>query len=439
MDIKGYKSLLSEFVSFKSVSTDKAYISEIQKTVKWLEKLFSERGFSVEVIKGTRCNPVVFASYETESAKETVLVYGHYDVQPANKSDGWEKEPFWLNEKKGKLYARGVVDNKGQVLIHIFTVFELIKTQEIKYDVKFLIEGNEETSNDELADIIKKNKSKLKADYVLISDGEIPYKPSIEYSLRGGFNTTLKYTTAKNNLHSGIFGGAVPSAPYELTKFLSKLYNGKNKVMIPGFYKKADKVTLEQLKGNKKLLNGDDEIKSLAGVKTLLTEKGIDFYTQTGLRPTVQVTGLKSGYIGDGYSNIVPAIAEAKINFRVVTSQKPLDIYKAFERFVKKETPKFVKYELYFAGMHKPVKIDISSKKFAEARKLLKKAFNDEVLIKPVGGAIPVVSDFKEVLGVDTLLISLGNDDCNMHGVNENYDIGLIKKGLEFSGRLFGE
>src|SRR3989344_5378141 len=262
MDIKGYKSLLSEFVSFKSVSTDKAYISEIQKTVKWLEKLFSERGFSVEVIKGTRCNPVVFASYETESAKETVLVYGHYDVQPANKSDGWEKEPFWLNEKKGKLYARGVVDNKGQVLIHIFTVFELIKTQEIKYDVKFLIEGNEETSNDELADIIKKNKSKLKADYVLISDGEIPYKPSIEYSLRGGFNVTLKYITAKNNLHSGIFGGAIPSASYELSKFLAKLYDKNNKVSIPGFYVGVDRITGEQVKSNKKLLKvGEDVLK----------------------------------------------------------------------------------------------------------------------------------------------------------------------------------
>lgn len=432
-----YKKLLTEFTSFKSISTDKAFASEIEKTVLWLESVFKQNNFKTEILKGERCNPVVFASYEVSKTAKTVLVYGHYDVQPASIEDGWSSEPFTLTESNGKLVARGVVDNKGQVLTHIYTVCNLAKEGKLKYNVKFLVEGNEETSNDDLAEIIMKNKVKLSSDYILISDGEIPYKPCIEYSLRGGFNTTLKFKTASNNLHSGLYGGAVPSASYELTKFLSKLYDKNNKVTIPGFYEGMDRITSSQIKNNKKLLKNVKEVYRITGVKTLLTEKGVDFYTQTGLRPTVQVTGIKTGYTGEGYSNIVPATAEAKVNFRIVTSQNPMKVYKAYEKFVKKNTPKYVDYELTCGGMHKAIKVNIDSEMVRDTIKLLKKIYENDVLIKPVGGAIPVVVDFKEVLGADTLLVSLGNDDCNMHGVNENFDIGLLEKGLRFSEAFF--
>ncbi len=437
MDLTEYKKLLTEYTGFGSISTDKAFLPEIEKSVSWLKDLFEKNGFKVGILKGKTCNPIVFASYEVSTKAETVLVYGHYDVQPASREDGWDSEPFKLTEKNGKLYARGVVDNKGQHLIHAHTVFNLIKEKRLKYNVKFLIEGNEETANEDIPKIIRDNKKKLKTNYVLISDGEVRYRPEIEYSLRGGFNVTLRFATAKNNTHSGIYGGAIPNAANELSKFLSKLFDKNNKVTIPNFYKNVDKITSEQIKNNKKLLKSEKEVFENTGVKTLMTETGLDFYTQTGLRPTLQVTGVKAGYIGEGYANIVPAKAEARINFRVVTSQIPIDVYKAFEKFVKVNTPRYVSYELSVASMHKPVRVDISSKKVMEVKKLLKLAFGTEVLIKPVGGAIPVVSDFKEVLGVDTLLVSLGNDDCNMHGVNENYDTALLKKGLKFSEAFF--
>ena len=435
---KEFLQQLNKFVSFKSISTDKTFLPEIKKTVEWLKETLEGGGFEVEILTGQTCNPVVFATYSKLKGAKTVMVYGHYDVQPASIKDGWDADPFTLTEKNGKLLARGVVDNKGQILIHIHTVLNLIKEGKLKYNMKFLIEGNEETSNNDLPKILKVNKAELKCDYILISDGEIPYQPTLEYSLRGGFNSTLTFQTAKNNMHSGIYGGAVPNAAYELSKFLGKLFTADNKVAVPGFYDGVDPITKAQLKDNKAFVEASRDIAKHTGIQKLLLEKGLDFSTQTGLRPTLQITGFKSGYIDEGYANIVPAKAEARINFRVVTSQDPEKIFKKFEGFVKKNTPSYVKWELKHSGVHSPVRVNISSEIFEDVRKLLAQAYGSKALTKSVGGAIPVVSDFKEILGVDSLLVSLGNDDCNMHGANENFDIGLLEKGLKFSRLFFG-
>ena len=228
MNLDTYKKLLTEFVSFKSISTDPEFKPEIEKTVEWLRNLFTENGFTVKVLHGKKTNPVVYSHYQTDDNAETVLIYGHHDVQPASIEEGWEQDPFTVLEKKDKWIARGVVDNKGQILIHIATVLDLIKANKLKYNVKFLIEGNEETSNDELSEIMRTEKELIKTDHVLISDGEIvDGKPAIEASLRGGFNLTLALKTADNNLHSGIYGGAVPNAAFELSKLLSKLSTEK--------------------------------------------------------------------------------------------------------------------------------------------------------------------------------------------------------------------
>lgn len=434
-----FLSLLKQYVSLKSISTDPAFKDDILKTVDWLKNIFSTNGFSVETFEAPLCNPVVFASYTIPEATETVLVYGHYDVQPAAKEEGWRTEPFELTELDGRLYARGVVDNKGQNLIHTFTVIDLIKQNELKYNVKFLIEGNEETSNVELASIIEKNKDKLACDYILVSDGEIlGNNPVIEYSLRGGLNCTIKYTTAKNNLHSGIYGGGVPSAAQELSGLISKFYDNQNRVAVPGFYDNVDEIPANERENNKKLLKNEQEVFDITGVSKLLLEPGMDFYSAVGLRPTLQVTGIKTGYIGDGYANIVPATAEARVNFRFVRSQDPEKVFKAFEQFVRDNTPNYVKMEISRTVAWEAVKVDITSPKVLEVRELLGKAYGVEVFTKPVGGSIPVVTDFKNVLGRDTLLVSLGNEDCNMHGTDENFRVDLVEKGLKFSKLFFG-
>jgi len=429
-----YKKLLVEFVKLKSVSTDPKYRLEIHKTVAWLKKKLLKAEFEVEVWNGKTTNPVVFASYQVSDDLDTIMIYGHYDVQPAAMKDGWNSEPFDLVQKKNKLFGRGVVDNKGQILTHVFTASELIKEGKLGHNLKFLIEGNEETGNDDLADIMRRNKSKLDCDVLLVSDGELTNnKPTIEVSLRGGFNCTLVYKTGRNNLHSGIFGGGVPNAGAEMIKFLAKVFNADNSIKYAEFYRRADIISRPQLLNNKRLVREANDLAELAGVKILLGEKGVDFYTQTGLRPTIQITGLKVGYIDHGYANIVPAEAEVRLNVRIVASQKAEVVAKSLETFVKSETPGYVDYKMTFGGLHDPVKIDTQNPYFAEAEKLLQKVYGSKVNRKNVGGAIPFVGEVKKILGVDTLLIPLCNEDCNMHGANENFDVDLAMKALEFS------
>jgi len=436
-----YKKLLADFLKFKSVSTDIKYLKDIENTSKWLEKLFKKSQFKTALWKTKSANPVVFASYSPSTIHNTlstVLIYGHYDVQPANKANGWKSEPFLFFEDSKRLYGRGVIDNKGQVLVHIATILQLIKIKKLGVNVKFIIEGNEETGNTQLSKVMAKHKKELKCDYVLVSDGELTNnKPSIETSLRGGFNCTLIYKTGKTNLHSGIWGGAVPNAAYELTKFLSKLYDKNNTVSFRGFYAGLDKVTKEELANNKQLEKETKSLTKLAGVNQLLKEKGYDFYTGTGLRPTIQVSGLKSGYIDTGYSNIVPGTAEVRLNIRIAPSQKSAVIMKALQKFVKEHTPKYVDFKLKFNHPHEPVKISTNSKYLNRIENILTKVYKSKVNRRNVGGAIPFVGDVKSILGVDTVLVPLANEDCNMHGANENFDKKFLLKALEFSNKLF--
>lgn len=433
-----YKQLLSQFVSFKSISTDPSYKKEVEKTVLWLKNLLQNGGFKTKIWKGRKSNPVVFGNYFVSPKFSTVLIYGHYDVQPAKKSDGWKSEPFALKETKSKLIARGVVDNKGQILAHIVTAINLIKNKSLKYNVKFLIEGNEESGNADLPTLMKKNKKDMECNIVMVSDGELTNgKPTIETSLRGGFNTTLTYKTGKTNLHSGGFGGAVPNAAIELTRFLSNLFTTDGSITFNNFYQGVDPVTAQEKANNKTLTKESKDITKLAGVNSLLMPLGTNFYTQTGLTPTIQITGLKSGYIETGYANIVPSTAEARLNFRLVTSQKPQNVAKDFEKYVQQNTPEYVDFKISFTGFHNPIKVNTQNPYISKVEQLLKQVYGAKVNKKNVGGAIPFVADVKETLGADTLLVPFCNEDCNMHGINENFDKSLIEKALDFSKEFF--
>lgn len=432
-----YLKKLEEFLSFKSVSTSVKYYGEMEKTVEWLKNILTNGGFESQIWTAEGANPVLFANYIANEDLPTILIYGHYDVQPASVKDGWASEPFSLKFDEKKLYGRGVVDNKGQILLHIVTVLEAIKEGDLKYNIKFLIEGNEESGSGELYGIIKDKKKEMECDIVLISDGELTNgKPTIEVSLRGGFNVTLKFKTGKTNLHSGIFGGAIPNASMEMSKFLSKLFNDDNSISYSSFYTDVDPISPDDLENNICLERESENIASLAGVKQLVGEKGVDFFTLTGNKPTIQITGINTGYIGQGYANIVPAEAEVRLNFRIVTSQNPKKVYEDFQKFVSQNVPDYVEYSLLAGGFHEPIKVDSNNKFYEEAKKVLERVYGRRINKKFVGGAIPVVADFKNAFGTDTLLVPLCNEDCNMHGINENFDIDLVKKGLEFSREM---
>lgn len=437
MSYQIYKALLSKYLKFKSISTDKKYIPEIHKTVKWLKNMFSQYGFKVETIQGKNTNPIVIASYFQSEDMETVLIYGHYDVVIAG-NNKWHTDPFELTEKGNRLYARGAVDNKGQSFIHIATVINLIKHNNLAFNIKVMLEGNEETGNDELKEILLKNLDLFKTDHILISDGPLIKKvPTIEASLRSSVDITIKYKTADDNLHGGLYGGAIPNAALEMIGLISKFYDTSNRISIPHFHKGVDEISKEQKRQCELLIENVKDFKNQIGVKALLLENNLNFHSQTGLRPTIVVTGFKSGYAGEGYASTIPNTATVKLNLRLVASQKPDEIINTFKKFVEKNTPKYVEFDLNYYTSGRPIKININTPMFKKTKGLLRKAYRAKPLIRYVGGAIPVVSDFKDVLRIDPMVISLGNEDSNMHGSNENFKIDLIKKGLQFSKLFF--
>lgn len=433
-----YQKFLKKFVSFKSVSTDPQFASEIEKTAKWLEINLSDNGFDTQVITGYE-NPVVLATYCHDPHAKTILIYGHYDVQPARLEDGWDSQPYELTEKNGRLFGRGAVDNKGQIAIYLVTVFELIKLKKLNHNIKFLIEGNEETGSDRLSDFIKDHQELFASDFVVISDSEIASgHPAIEVGFRGVINASITFTTSDRDLHSGLFGGSVPNAAHELISLIEKLYKGKTTIAIDGFYDDVIKPTKSELQNHRSFPFSKDHHYKVTGTKALFSENNYDFYTQTGLRPSIEITGFESGYNGVGFKNAVPHTATVKLNIRIVPNQDPKLIASGFEKFVKKHTPPYVTCKLRVGDGNKPIRIDATSELATKAALLLEKTFNKKVLYKYCGATIPIVVDFEEILHIPQVLIPFCNEDCNMHGANENFEIELIKKDISFAVKFLG-
>lgn len=402
-----YYNLLEKYLSFKSVSTSSSYKKQINDTAQWLNTLFTNHNFSSQILTGYG-NPIVVATYQINTSLPTCLIYGHYDVQPADITDGWTSDPFTLRSDGKKLYGRGVVDNKGQTLIHMMTIFQLIKERKLGMNVIFLIEGDEETGGADLPRFISDHRQHVKADFSLISDGEMHGStPTIEAGLRGGFNITLSIKTSDADLHSGIYGGKSPNAAHELTRILSKMHNADYQVTIPGFQDDVDELP-----------------------------KDLAVSTHT-LLPAVEVTTLQSGYMNDGYRNSIPATATAKINIRLVKSQTPETLFNFFEQFVKKNISTHTSYTLTYDHPHNAVKLDLNNHFVQRATKILATVYKKQPIFTYSGGAIPIVDYLTDSLKLPTLLVNLANDDCNMHAGNENFDIDLIKKGLEFSRQFF--
>jgi acetylornithine deacetylase/succinyl-diaminopimelate desuccinylase-like protein len=432
-----YIALLKEFINFKSISTDSQFKQDINLTAKWLKDLFEKSGFISEIIDGYG-NPIVLSEYRVDESLPTCLIYGHYDVQPASKEDGWDSDPFEVKESEDRLYARGIVDNKGQILIHIATILDLISRKELKYNIKFIIEGNEETGSPDLEKFIKDYSSKLKSDFVLISDSEISGdSPTVEGGFRGMFNCTVKVKTSDKDVHSGIFGGTIPNAIHELCKIIDKLHDEKNKITIEHIYKNAEEVSLEILENNKNIAFDPVKYMALSGVKKLFNEYGEDYYTQSALRPAVEVTGIMGGYIQEGYKNGIHGSASAKINVRLAPNQKPYEMFEIFKNYIQKIAPDYTEVTIEPDAFSDGVMLDLSNEFAQKSIKVLEEVFQKKVVKKFSGGSLPIVSYLNKILNTPSILVGLGNEDCNMHGANENYNIDLLKKGLEFSEKFF--
>ncbi len=434
LKLNNYIKLLEELISFKTVSTTTDSSAEMNKAINWLQGLFTYNKFKTTLFTSKLGNPVLLSYYEVNPKFKTWLVYGHYDVQPAEKQSGWESAPFKLSNKDGKLWGRGAMDNKGQFLIHLISIFDLIKSKKLKYNIKFLIEGNEETGSEALMDIIEKHKRELSCDHILISDGDlVGDNPVIEAGFRGVANATLTYETATNSVHSGEFANAIPNAAQELSKLISSIFGPEDNILIPDFNKGIKSTRLIEIPLD------FAAVKTRLGNKTFFINTDKNFHETVGQRPSISVTGFKSGYIEEGYANIIPNTAEARFNLRFGQDQDPDLLMKLFAAHIVSNTPEYVTAKLNFSNYVKAESLNLEDPELKKIAKLLENIYQDNVVYKFVGGTLPIIGKFKTALGVEPFSIPLANEDSNMHGANENISIANIEKGLIFSTKLFSE
>ncbi|HEX9804514.1 MAG TPA: M20/M25/M40 family metallo-hydrolase [Candidatus Dojkabacteria bacterium] len=431
-----YKKKLKKFVSFRTISAEsEKYIDDIADCTKWLKDIFEAQSFKTKIISGYE-NPLILAEFDNK-AKETCLIYGHYDVQPASRYEGWENHPFKLIEKENKLIGRGSTDNKGQILLSMITVFELIKSGKLKYNIKFLIEGNEETGSPKLDKFVEKYKETLAADFILISDGSLlENKPTLEVGLRGMVSFEIEVKTSHTELHSGMYGGMVPNATHELAKLIAEIFEDEtNKIRIPGFYDNIAEIDPKIL--NKIISIKPDPIKHKKQTGT--SKAFLENELMVGLQPSLEVTGLRGGYIGDGIKTGIPHAASAKINVRTVENQNNILLFNNIQKYLESKAPEFVDLKINLIDTSRAVRMDTKNKYFKNAEGILYKFYKTDPIYHFVGGSIPVVADFKEILDIPMVLLPIANEDCFMHGVNENIDIDMVEEGFEVLGELLGK
>ncbi|HKL44398.1 MAG TPA: M20/M25/M40 family metallo-hydrolase, partial [Candidatus Absconditabacterales bacterium] len=408
---------------------------EIKKCAYWLSEIFKENNFDVEIIENYG-NPIIKASFHLDENYKNGIIYGHYDIQSANKDDGRKGDPFDLLISKNKIIGRGVVDNKGQTLIHMVNIFKLIKEGKLNYNITFIIEGEEEIGSNGISKFVKEKGNNIRADFVLISDGNIIKNlPVIESGFRGGFSTEIKFKTANTDLHTGIYGGVIPNAIEELNKLLSKLYDTNNKITIPYFYYEVEDLSALQLSPNKKIPFDKNQLEENFQIKKLKLND-IDFYSKTGLQPCIEITGISGGKT-NYFNNSIPNKAKANLNFRLVSKQKCDTIKSLFEERVKNNVPNYVNYELSFDKCNKAIKLNNENIFYEKAKTILEKVYKNKLINLYSGGSLPIIGVFQEHITNNILSIPLANQDCNMHGVNENFNTDLIDKGFEFSYNFF--
>ena len=427
-----YLSKLAELISFRSISTDPQFESECKKAAQWLVALFKEHGLSAKLLPAKEANPLVFAATKRDSKKKTVLVYGHYDVQPADQA-GWKSDPFTLTPKGGRLFGRGTMDNKGQVFVHIASILELLKEGKLGYNVIFLIEGDEESGNQYLAETLKKYRDLLKADVVFVSDGELSQgAPAFERSFRAAANMTLEVRTAPNDLHSGIYGGAIPNALGVLTDMLATLVHPKTRdIQVEGMYESIIPVTEE-------VSHDSAHVLKTAGVRALLLREGYTFDLQVGTLPSIEITGISGGYTGAGYQNIIPAIATARLNVRIAPGQKTKDILSLVQAHIQKISPEYARARIINVEAHgNPIVMKDGGAFLGRAVAVARNVYTQEPKMLRQGASIPIIGLFQDVLKLPVVSMGLSNEDSNIHGANENFTLAAIKKGYEFSKKYF--
>ena len=430
------------FLRFPSVSTDEKFAGKVRECADWVSKKLTTIGLESKVVP-TAGHPIVWARNKHRNGRPTVLIYGHYDVQPPDPLELWDSPPFEPVLKNGYVFARGATDNKGQIFSHILGLQETIeKNRDLPVNVDLVIEGEEEVGSQNLGKFLTDNRDALKCDVVLVSDtGMIARKtPTLSYGLRGVAALEVKVTGPKIDLHSGIFGGAVTNPATALARLLATLHDQNGHIAVPGFY--DDVVPLqdwERESWRKLPIDPDSEMLQETGAPALFGETGFSTLERIWARPTAEINGMGSGYQGPGTKTVLPSHAMAKLTFRLVPNQNGDAIVDLVKKHFQKNMPPGVTLEMT-SGHSGPWYVTDPHNKFGKAaQRALKKAFNKDAALIREGGSIPIVSDFRKILGVETLLIGLALQDCRAHSPNENFPLENLEAGIRMNQAVLEE
>lgn len=429
-----FRQELYELIRIPSVSTDPAFKPQIAQAANWLAEHMRSIGLSAEVITGEG-HPLVYGEWlgAGENAP-TVLVYGHYDVQPAVIEDGWDSDPFEPIERDGFMFARGSTDDKGQMFIHVKAAEALLKAEgKLPVNLKFLIEGEEEAGGEAITQFINEHADKIRADVVVISDSSMGSieQPVIVYALRGISVMELKVTGPKQDLHSGMYGGSVHNPLVALAQIIAQFHHSDGSIAVPGFYDDVKVLSAQEREELAKVPFAEESWQAETGAPQPWGEPEYTLRERVGARPTLEITGMAGGYHGDGFKAIVPASAHAKIICRLVAHQEPDDIFKKIQVYVDDITPPGVRSEVIYSAGSPAVQVPINGDAMQAAIRAYEQGWGARPVFLPEGGSIPVVADFQSKLGVPVIMMGFGLNSDGLHGPNEHFSIEMFHKGID--------
>lgn len=424
---------LLELLRIPSVSADSKYKGDVARCAEAVKESLLKAGCDKAEICPTKGHPIVYGEKIIDPALPTVLVYGHYDVQPPDPLDLWESGPFEPVIKNGNIYARGACDDKGQVFMHVKAFEVMAKTNTLACNVKMMIEGEEEVGSDNLGKFLEDNKEKLKADIVLVSDTSMISleNPSLETGLRGLAYMEVEVTGPNRDLHSGVYGGAVANPINILCKMIASMHDENNHITIPGFYDKVQELSASEREALNSAPFDLEEYKKDLDISDVRGEKGYTTMERTGIRPTLDVNGIWGGYTGEGAKTVLPSKAYAKISMRLVPNQGSHEISELFTKHFESIAPAGVKVKVTPHHGGEPVVTPTDSIAYKAAAKAIETAFGKEPIPTRGGGSIPIVALFEKTLGLKTVLMGFGLDSDAIHSPNEKYGVENYFKGIE--------
>ena len=428
-----FLSELLELLRIPSVSADSKYKADVRLAAEFICEKLKSAGADIAEINETAGHPIVYGEKIIDKSLPTILVYGHYDVQPADPLNLWNSPPFEPIVKDEKIYARGACDDKGQVYMHIKAFETMVATDSLPCNVKFMIEGEEEIGSDNLGIFVKSNKEKLKADVILISDTAIVANdiPSIDVGLRGLSYVEVEVTGANRDLHSGVYGGAVANPINILSKMIASLHDENNHITIPNFYddvlelSPAERQAMALTPFNLEAYKEDLAINDVTG------ETGYSTIERASIRPTLDVNGIWGGYIGEGAKTVLPSKASAKISMRLVPNQQSDKMTAMFTKHFESIAPAGVTVKVRPHHGGEPYVTPTDSKEYRAAERAMEESFGKKPVPTRGGGSIPIVALFEKELGLKTILMGFGLDSDAIHSPNEHFGLFNFYKGIE--------